>query len=152
MTTDRRNLISYTFVAAFSVAMLVWGIPAYSPEYPGYGVPASTLPNVAAGFMLFLSALGLLQTLLGSRHAGKKEETAPVASIRWGHLARFFVPCILLMPAMKLVGFIPAGIAFLVLIQLFCGQKKPLVLLLVAVVPVLVMYGLMRYGLGVPMP
>jgi uncharacterized membrane protein (UPF0136 family) len=56
------------------------------------------------------------------------------------------------MPAMKLAGFIPAGLAFMLLIQYLCGQRKPVPAVLTAVGTVSALYAVMRYGLGVPMP
>lgn len=149
MTVLQRDTFSYGFIVVFSGALLLWGIPAFTPEYPGYGVPASLVPNVAAGFMLLLALLGLIRTFLARR----KEETASTGKlIFWQHLARFLVPCFLLMPAMSFLGFLPAGIGFLFLIQVFCGQRKPIPLILVSILPVLTVWLLMRYGLGVPMP
>ncbi len=150
MTRSQRDTISYAFVAVLSAFLLLWGIPAFSPEYPGYGVPASLVPNIAAGAMLLLALLGLLRTALARRH----EPSAPAQgkTICWLHLARFLVPCFLLMPAMSFFGFVPAGVGFLGLIQFFCGQREPLPLILVAALPVLLVWVIMRYGLGVPMP
>lgn len=59
MTELQRDTLAYGVVAAASAYLLIWIIPAYTPEYPGYGVPASLLPDIAAGFMLALSLLGL---------------------------------------------------------------------------------------------
>jgi len=63
MTQTLRNGISYSIVALFSGSLLLWIIPGWSPEYPGYGVPATLLPNIAAGFMLVLALLGILRTV-----------------------------------------------------------------------------------------
>ena len=70
----------------------------------------------------------------------------------WGHLLRFMLPCALLMPAMSRLGFIPSGVVFMLLVQWFCGQRKPVAMVLVALVPVLTVWALMRFALGVPMP
>ncbi len=147
MTQAQRDTISYGTVAVFSSALLLWIIPTWSPEYPGYGVPATLLPNIAAGFMLALSILGLIRTLLH-----KAASTGSVGRIHWKHLAVFLIPCVLLMPAMSLAGFIPAGIVFMAWIQFVCGQRRWLTMAIVSVVPVVVVYALMRFGLGVPMP
>jgi hypothetical protein len=56
------------------------------------------------------------------------------------------------MPAMQWIGFIPAGILFLIIIQILCGQRKPVKTALVAIIPVFILYLAMRYGLSVPMP
>ena len=152
----RENLI-YCGIALGSVIFLVWVIPAYTPAYPGYGVPASLTPNVAVGIILMLSIISLLTNFLEYR-AEKLEEPAKSEAIKsedrvhlW-HLARFMIPCILLMPAMQWIGFIPAGLAFMVVIQYLCGQRKPVPGVLVAVGTVGLIYVVMRYGLSVPMP
>lgn len=161
MITLQRDLYGYAFAAAGGVLLLGWCIPAYSPEYPGYGVPASLVPNVAAGFLLLLALLGLGRTGMALRRqraaapAASAETTPAPASasgVAWLHMARFFLPCAALMPAMTAVGFIPAGVAFMLLMQWFCGQRKPLALVVVAVTPVLALYALMRFALGIPLP
>ena len=155
MTTLRRDLCGYTVAAAGGALLLGWCIPAYSPEYPGYGVPATLVPNVAAGFLLLLALLGLTRTVLALRRQRAEAQTAEkdaAPRVGWLHLARFFLPCAVLMPAMSAVGFIPAGVAFMLLMQWFCGQRRPLALVMVSSVPVLVLYALMRFALGIPMP
>ena len=151
MTELQRDTLAYGVVAAASAYLLIWIIPAYTPEYPGYGVPASLLPDIAAGFMLALSLLGLGQAALSRRKAEKSGRGRQTA-VRWRHLACFLIPCALLMPAMSLFGFLPAGIAFMGVIQIGCGQRRWLPMTLVAVAPVLLVYAIMRFGLGVPMP
>ena len=121
MTELQRDTLAYGVVAAASAYLLIWIIPAYTPEYPGYGVPASLLPDIAAGFMLALSLLGLGPAALSWRKAEKSGGDGQTA-VRWRHLACFLIPCALLMPAMSLFGFLPAGIAFMVVIQIGCGQ------------------------------
>ena len=230
MTERHGDMLAYGVVALAGGTLLLWIIPAYTPEYPGYGVPASLLPDIAAGFMLALSLLGLVRAVLASRAERRETGAAPghgpahtapgnaataseggpadsavacsgasafptsgVASpvmgkaedgtagvqgadgatrsaeaeeaekteadplpaasrIQWLHLARFLIPCALLMPAMSWIGFIPAGVAFMAVIQYFCGQRRPLAFALVAALPVLTVYAVMRFGLGVPMP
>lgn len=153
MTEAQRDRTAYGVVALAAGAFLLWLIPAWTPEYPGYGAPASLLPNIAAGSMLVLALLGLARAAPAARR-----ETAPpdgqreTPTIRWGHLARLLIPCALCMPAMTAVGFIPAGVTFMAVIQYICGQRRPLVLALVATLPVLAVYALMRFGLGVPLP
>ena len=148
MTQAQRDTISYGTIAVFSSALLIWIIPAWSPEYPGYGVPATLLPNIAAGFMLVLSLLGLIRAVLARTSASG----GSVERIHWKHIAVFLIPCVLLMPAMARIGFIPAGIVFMLWIQHACGQRRWLTMAVVAVVPVAVVYARMRYCLGVPMP
>ncbi len=149
MTQTLRDGISYSIVALFSGALLLWIIPGWSPEYPGYGVPATLLPNIAAGFMLVLALLGILRTVQQRR---KSKDGTEIEKIHWRHLVAFLLPCVLLMPAMSLVGFIPAGVVFMTVIQLACGQRRWMPLTIVAILPVVIVYALMRFALGVPMP
>lgn len=154
MVVQKRNIVAYSAVIAGSIVMLAWVIPHWSPEYPGYGVPASLVPNASCGLMLLLAALGLVKELWALRQ-NRAETGAPqkqAAACHWLHLAKFLVPGLLLMPAAHVVGFIPAGIAFLLIVQFFCGQRRAVPLVLVSVLPVLAVYAIARYGLSVPMP
>lgn len=162
MTGKKRENLVYGGVALGSLVFLIWIIPTFTPPYPGYGVSSALLPNVAFGIILALSVLSLVRDLLAYR-AEKSEEPATPEQGQSGdishedrvhlwHLARFMIPCVLLMPAMQLVGFIPGGLLFMLLIQYLCGQRKPVTLVLVAVLTVGLMYVAMRYGLGIPMP
>lgn len=157
MKQATRENLAYCFTALGSVVFLVWLIPAYTPPYPGYGVPAHFTPNIAVSIILILSILALVRNLVA--HLSRKIQLAEDVGctqtrgpVQWRHLALFMVPCVLVMPAMQLVGFIPAGIAFMLLIQYLCGQRRPVIAVVVAVVTVGVLYAAMRYGLGVPMP
>lgn len=159
MTIRQRDNLIYGGIVLGSVVFLWWIIPAYSPPYPGYGVSASLLPNVTVGIILVLSVLALVRNTLSyllvkSKKAEESQSVTPSQADRvhlW-HLARFMIPCVLLMPAMKWAGFIPAGLVFMLVIQYLCGQRKPVPAVLVAVGLVGVLYTAMRYGLGVPMP
>lgn len=96
--------------------------------------------------MAVLSILGLFQAY---KRQNKKEKAAKT---NWLHLIKFFLPCLLLMPAMTRFGYILSGIVFLLLIQLLCGQRKLVFLFWVSVLPVTGFYVLMVYALGVPLP
>ena len=63
------------------------------------------------------------------------------------------------MPTMKKLGFLPydlgfilPGIIFMLIMQWLCGQRKPIPLILVAIIPIGIIYVAIRFGLGVPMP
>lgn len=156
MSTARRDALGYAVMTTVSVLLLAWIIPAWSPPWPGYGMPPSLVPDVAAGFLLVLSLWGLARAclLLKQEGAAKAPEprTAPKKRPDWLNLLLFVVPCAFLMPAMAAVGFLPAGIGFMLLIQWLCGQRRVVPLILVATLPVLVIWALMRFALGVPMP
>ena len=128
MVERQRNILAYSVVIVVSIVMLAWVIPTWSPEYPGYGVPATLVPDASCALMLLLAALGLSKevwTLLRDKTNNKKPHV---------------------------VGFIPAGIIFLLIIQFFCGQRKAAPMILVSLIPVLAIYAVARFGLNVPMP
>jgi hypothetical protein len=154
----RENLVSGG-IAVGSMFVLFWVIPTFTPPYPGYGVSSALLPNLAFGIILALSLLSLglnISTQLRSKSPnpaeGQPEDIRPEDRVHLLHLAAFMVPCILLMPAMKYLGFIPGGLLFMLLIQYLCGQRKPLTMAIVAAGAVGIVYAAMRYGLSVPMP
>ena len=111
MSIYQRDMIGYAIILILSCSLYFWGIPAYSPEYPGYGVPASFMPDIAAVCMGGLSILGLVQTVK------KRNKETKAGKINWIHLIKFFVPCLLLMPAMATIGDLISGMLFLSLIQ-----------------------------------
>ena len=159
MTKTTRDNFIFGGIVLSSLVFLLWIIPAQTPEYPGYGVPASLVPNVTVGIILVLSAMVLLRNILSfvlAKSTSSEEKqlrvNIQVDRVHLWHLVCFMIPCLLLMPAMQWAGFIPAGIVFMLVIQYLCGQRKPVQVALVAVVPVCIMYLAMRYGLGVPMP
>lgn len=162
MTRRKRENLVYGGVALGSLVFLIWVIPTFTPPYPGYGVSSALLPDVVMSIILVLSLLSLVRNLLEYRKE-KRDEPATLEENRPGdipeedrvhlwHLARFMIPCILLMPAMRWMGFIPGGLLFMLLIQYLCGQRKPFTMALVAVGTVGLVYAAMRYGLKVPMP
>ncbi|MEW6669276.1 MAG: tripartite tricarboxylate transporter TctB family protein [Thermodesulfobacteriota bacterium] len=162
MTIRARDNLIFGGITIGCVAFLMWIIPAETPPYPGYGVSAALLPNVAVVIILVLSVLSLVRNLIAYRAERSMGTATPEKRpsganslerrVHLWHLARFMIPCLLLMPAMEWAGFIPAGLVFMLLIQYLCGQRKPVPAALVAAVLVGVFYVAMRYGLGVPMP
>lgn len=156
MSTARRDALGYAGMATLGILLLVWIIPAWSPPWPGYGMPPSLVPNVAAGFLLALALWGLGRSWLVLRKAGGGAAAPQAAPAKkrpdWLNLLLFVTPCAFLMPAMSALGFLPAGIGFMFLIQWLCGQRKPVPFVLVGTLPVLAIWALMRFALGVPMP
>ena len=63
MTRIVRDNLGYLFVIAFSIALLFWAIPTYTPAYPGYGAPADLVPIVAVCVMLIMALFSLARVL-----------------------------------------------------------------------------------------
>lgn len=162
MTRIKRDNLVSSIISLVCVIFLIWVIPAFTPEYPGYGLSSRLLPNVVFGAILVLSVLQLAQNLLIDLGGEIEKSTSPGKSLSgdipredrvhlW-HLISFMLPCFLLMPFMRWVGFILGGFLFMMLMQYLCGQRKPVTMLTVAVCTVGLSYAAMRYGLGIPMP
>lgn len=164
MTGPQRDNLLFSSIVLSCVVCLVWVIPNYTPAYPGYGVPGSLVPNVAVSTILFLSLLALLSNLVSSSRTrrdnrAQQPDKSPVDRIHLSHLLLFMVPSFLMMPTMKKFNFLPydlgfilPGVILMLVMQWLCGQRKPVPLVLVAVIPVGVIYTAIRFGLGVPMP
>ncbi len=164
MTELQRDNLLFSGIVISCVIFLIWVIPNYTPAYPGYGVPGSLVPNLTVSTILILSLLVLSSNLAASYRArrDRKEQhhdRGSVDRIHLGHLLFFMIPSFLLMPTMKKLGFLPydlgfivPGILFMFIMQWLCGQRKPVPLTLVAIIPVGTVYAAIRFGLGVPMP
>jgi hypothetical protein len=164
MTGPQRDNLLFSGIVLFCLLCLVWVIPTYTPAYPGYGVPGSLVPNVAVSIILFLSLLALLSNFMTSYRAKRdqkeqRHKKTPVDRIHLSHLLFFMVPSFLLMPTMKKLAFLPNDLGFILpavllmlILQWLCGQRKPIPLFLVAIIPVGIIYVAIRFGLGVPMP
>jgi hypothetical protein len=145
--------------------MFIWAIPTYTPAYPGYGASPALVANVSVGVIIVMAGLSLVRLLL-ARFAGKTlppaeaqfpEEAQSTGFTQVGranlaHLALFMVPCVLLMVGIEYLGYIPSAFLFLMILQYAIGNRKWFHMTVFAVVAVAVMYVIMRYGFGVPVP
>jgi len=152
MQQNMKDLIAYSSSLILSLVLILWIIPNNMPEYPGYGVPASLVPEMASYFMLVLSTIGLIRIYIGSRKDENRKNFTFSFSPKNYYLFVFIMVCILFLLALPYVGFIISGIVLLLLLQIICKQRKPVPLILVSVLPVLFMYVLMRFVLNVPIP
>ena len=145
--------------------MLIWAIPSYTPPYPGYGASPALVANLSVGVIMVMAGLSLVRLFL-ARFAGKElpaeeghfpEEAqstgfTQVGRVNLNHLARFIIPSVLLVVGIEYIGYAPAAFAFLMVIQYFIGSRKWLQMTVLSIVLVAVLYIIMRYGFGVPIP
>jgi len=145
--------------------MLTWAIPTYTPAYPGYGASPALVPNVSISIMLVMSILVLIRNAV-AKFAGKKlppEESefpedaqtsgfTQVGRVKLFHLASFMIPCALLVVGIEYIGYMPAAFLFLLVIQFVIGSREWFQPTFVSVVAVAVMFIIMRFGFGVPVP
>lgn len=145
--------------------MLVWAIPTYTPAYPGYGASPALVPNVSVSIILVMSLLVLARNGV-SKFKGKAlppaESVYPedgqttgftqVGRVKLFRLLGFMVPCALLVVAIDYIGYIPAALLFMLAIQFVIGTRTLVQPVVVSICSVGVLYIVMRYGFGVPVP
>ncbi len=141
-------LRSYIFIALFAITMIVWAIPNYTPESLGYGLPPAVLPYCLSFVLLFLS---LYRIILSFREI--KADIESSISV-WGllHLLKFVVLFFATFPLMSLIGFIPASIIVIALLQILAGQRKVAIIASVSIVVSLIFYCIIVYVVNAPLP
>lgn len=166
MTRIKRDSIAYLIVIGFCILMLAWGVPNYTPAYPGYGASSSLVPNVALGVMLVMACLSLGFILIAhyfKKPLPKNESEFPedlgdeggftqIGRINIRYLLTVMLPSILLVIAIEYVGYLIASLTFLMLLQYMIGSRRWLQSVILSVILTAVLYVIMRYGFGVPIP
>ena len=145
--------------------MLTWAIPTYTPAYPGYGASPALVPNVSISVILLMSALALLRNFIAkqrNKRLSLHDHQVPdgteasgftqIGRIKLVHLASFMIPCALLVIGIEYIGYVPAAFLFLLIIQYVIGSRQQIQPFVVSIATVAVMYIIMRYGFGVPVP
>ncbi len=139
----------------FSGWMLAYAIPHYTGVGMGYGMEPKTLPNVVTVIIL---ALSVLQTITSARNLiqNKKKNIKDNEEGVTRSLSFFALMLAGLMGLtvvlMKYVGFLAAGVIFMVLIQLICRQRNWMKLVLLAVGTPLFLKLTFWYGMGIYLP
>lgn len=165
MTRIQRETIANLLIVGFCLLMFMWAIPTYTPAYPGYGASPALVANVAVGVMMVMAGLSLVRLLLAQfadkplpPQEGQFPEEAQttgftqIGRIKLYHLALFIIPSVLLMVGIEYLGYMPAAFLFLMIIQLAIGNRNWIQMTFLAIVAVVLMYIIMRYGFGVPVP
>jgi hypothetical protein len=146
--------------------MLTWAIPTYTPPYPGYGASAALVPIVSVCVMLFMACLSLIRVGLAlymNKPIPAEEREFPedleqgsgftqVGRMKLYHLAGIMIPCVLLVVAIEYIGYALASVAFLMILQYIIGSRRWIQPAVVSIVLTTVLYIVMRYGFGVPVP
>lgn len=166
MTRIKRDSIAYLVIAGFCLVMLAWGIPTYTPDYPGYGASPALVPNVAVGVMLFMACLSLIRigvAVYMNKPIPDEESEFPedmeddagftqIGRVKLQHLASTMIPCVLLVVAIEYVAYMFVSFAFLMIFQYVIGNRNWVQSIVVSVILTAVLYIVMRYGFGVPVP
>lgn len=166
MTRIKRDTIAYLLIAGFCLLMLSWAIPTYTPAYPGYGASPALVPNVAISVILFMACLSLVRIVVAiytNKPVCTEEREFPedvkgddgftqVGRVNLKHLATIMIPCVLLVVAIEYVGYEIASLTFLIVLQYVIGCRKCFQTLALSIILTAVLYIVMRYGFGVPVP
>lgn len=166
MTRVKREMIASLVISGFCIVMLTWGIPTYTPAYPGYGASSALVPIVCISVMLFMACLSLLRYGLAlfmkkpisvmelqfpediKDNAGFTQE----GRVKLKHLASTMIPCVLLVIAIEYIAYVFVSFVFLMVFQYVIGSRLWVQSALVSVALTAVLYIVMRYGFGVPVP
>lgn len=166
MTRIKRDTLGYLFLIGFCSVLLAWAIPTYTPEYPGYGAPPALVPITAVCVMLVMACISLVRNVIALRlnkPIPPEEREFPediedgggftqVGRVNLIHLASIMIPCVLLLAAIDYVGYAIASFAFLMVLQYIIGSRRWVQSIVISVALVAVLYVIMRYGFGVPVP
>ena len=166
MTRVKRDSIAYLVIIGFCILMLMWGIPAYTPAYPGYGASPALVPIVSICVILFMACLSMLRLGVAvfmnkplpaqeSQFPEELGETAgftQVGRVKLYHLASIMIPCVLLVVAIEYIAYIFVSFVFLMVFQYVIGVRRWGQSIAVSVCLTAVLYVVMRYGFGVPVP
>ncbi len=163
MTRIQRDFLANLFIIAFCGVMYTWAIPTYTPPYPGFGASPALVGNSAVGLMFVMSCLSLVRLFLaqfGEKPLPKDEAEFPeeaagftqIGHVNLLHLAIFMVPCFLFVIAIQYVAYLVAAFVFLMVLQYAMGNRNWVQMVAIAVVMDALMYVIMRYGFGVPVP
>jgi len=166
VTRIKRDTIAYLLIIGFCIVMFTWAIPTYTPAYPGYGASPALVANVAVGVMLFMAILSLIAIAIAfytNKPLPTEEREFPedleegggftqVGRVNLYRLASIMIPCVLLVVAIEYIGYMLASFAFLMVLQYVIGCRKWVQSIVVAIVLTAVLYIVMRYGFGVPVP
>lgn len=166
MTRTKRDSIAYLVIAGFCILMITWGIPNYTPEYPGYGASPALVPYVSVGVILFMACLSLLRigvAVFMNKSIPAEESEFPedmedgagftqVGRVKLQHLFSTMIPCALLVVAIEYIAYIFVSFVFLMIFQYVIGNRKWGQAIVVSAILTAVLYIVMRYGFGVPVP
>ena len=166
VTRIQRDTVAYLSIIFFCILMLTWAIPKYTPPYPGYGASACLVPIVSICVMLFMASLSLVYVGMSSflkKPLPVEEREFPedldgqggfsqVGRVNLLHLAKIMIPSVLFVVAIEYFGYLVASFVFLIVLQFLIGSRRWTQMILISIILTAVLYVIMRYGFGVPVP
>lgn len=125
------DIVSCTVVALFGLTLLFVIIPGWTPVEtgPGFGLAATTMPNVAVVTATVMAATFVLYRVLDLHPAGENNEeydaTSPIERKNWLFLLRGGLFLIAVTAMFEWAGFLVAGPLTVAGFMLMMGEKRP---------------------------
>ncbi|WP_418764466.1 tripartite tricarboxylate transporter TctB family protein [Mailhella sp.] len=145
----RTHIISSLASILFGILLIAWIIPTQTPEWPGYGMPASLLPNILAWIIIVSASINLIKTIITGYGKG---QPSPLSFKMFLHLLAFTAVLAAAMPLMSMFGYFIGSAIVLAACCLLCGERKPVRLVIVAAATIVVIWAALWKGLGVMLP
>lgn len=147
----KADMVAAIVLMVVGLTMIFIIIPAQTSPGEKYGVPPRTVPTAAMVVVTVMSGTLFIQRLIESKKA-KDTRPSPLSRKHWAHIGAYTVLLFIGLAMIKFLHFVPGGILLLAVLMILTGQRKPVIIALVAVpVPILVYAGLW-YGLRMPLP
>ncbi len=125
------DIVSSAVVTLFGLALLLVIIPGWVPveSGPGFGLAATTMPNVAVATATSLAALFFIYRLSNRRPRTETEElddaTPPIRRENWMFLLRGGLFLIAVTMLYDWLGFLVAGPPTVAGFMIMMGERKP---------------------------
>lgn len=147
----KADIIAAIFLITVGLVMIFIIIPAQTSPGERYGVPPATVPTAAMAVVILMSIILIIQRLVESRR-NQDTRPSPMPLRQWLHIGGYTALLSIGLAVIKFLHFVPGGIILLAVLMIISGQRRPVIIVLVAVpVPILIYIGLW-YGLRMPLP
>lgn len=143
------HICSSLLAMLFGVILLAWIIPTQTPEYPGYGMPASLLPQILSWIIIACGALNLIKTLITASGKGKPSNISLTSFL---HCLGFLAVLGSAMPLMNLVGYWAGGAIIMIGFCMLCGERNFVRMAIVTSATVFIIWAALWKGLSVMLP
>ncbi len=145
----RTHIFSSLASILFGILLITWIIPTQTPEWPGYGMPASMLPNILAWIIIISASINLIKVVLTGYGKGQAASLSPRM---FAHLLGFIAVLAAAMPLMHLFGYFIGGAIIMLALCLLCGERRPVRLIIVSASTLIVIWAALWKGLSVLLP
>ncbi len=148
--------IASVIVIIVGFVLLFWVIPAQTTTF-GDDMGPALLPSVAAGLMVFLAVIDLVNSTVNTlRHRSSGAHVIEYdVAMRGPQFASLFMVAILLVLfafALHPLGYPLAGLALLLALNFFLGARAYARITLLGICTVAVVYCGMKFGFGANLP